>query len=329
MRICVYGAGATGGHFAARLAKAGHEVSVIARGAHLEAMRAGGLTVKSGDTIIRAQVTAAGKAHDLSRQDVVIVGVKATGLKPVAEDIAPLLSPETLVVFPQNGIPWWYAHGLSSHLPRPPSLPHFALADLFLRVLSKEQVAGGLIYSANQLEAPGVVRNNSPERNRLEIGAIGEREPASIGALRDALIAAGVGSPPPRDIREAVWQKLLFNMSGSSIGLATGNKSSISRDDPALSEIYRRIMREGMAIAAAHGFPLDDRIDPERAIAQIADHKASILQDYESRRPMEIGEMIVAPAAFARVAGVPTPTLDALAAITTRLARDRGLYPVA
>jgi 2-dehydropantoate 2-reductase len=123
-----------------------------------------------------------------------------------------------------------------------------------------------------------------------------------------------------------MWSKLIVNMSSSVIALVTENKSSISRTDPALGEIYLRTVKEGLDIARAHGYPLDDKVDPIAMLARLVEHKPSILQDYELRRPMEIGEIVAAPIAFARAAGISTPTLDTLGAIAIRKARDRNLY---
>ena len=342
MRICIFGAGASGGHFAVRLARAGHDVSVIARGPHLAAIRERGLQLKTGAELLAAQVTASDTPDDLGQQDLVIVSTKATALPAIAPHIAPLVGKDTLVLFPQNGMTWWYPVGLPSQHPQPPALPIFELAKPFLAAMRKDQVLGGIIYSANEVEAPGVIKNNSPTHNRMEIAPIAahsreggnsvqdagsplSRGRADVEALREALQRAGILSPDPGDIRAAVWTKLVNNMSGSTIGLATASPSDGARKDAALSEIYRRVMREGLRIAAAHGYALD--IDPDRMLRRLLDHKASILQDYEQHRPMEIAEIVLAPVAFARAANIATPTLDTVAAIVTKLARDRGLLP--
>jgi len=326
MKICIFGAGAVGSHFAVRLALAGHDVSVVARGPHLAAIQATGLTLKAGGESWTVEVRASADPADLGPQDLVISGVKATGLALMADRLGPLVTPETAVLFPQNGIPWWYPLGLEGK-PTVPDLPLFQLSARFLSFINAGQLVGGSVFSANAVVEPGVVNNNSPTRNRLSIGKVTADSRVDIANLRTLLGEAGIASPDPQgDIRGLIWSKLLLNMSGSTIALATGNKSSISREDPELREIYLRLMREGLAIAAAHGFPLDDVIEPERVLADIPDHKPSLLQDYELGRPMEIGEIVRAPQAFGRSAGLKTPHLDTLSAIVTRLARDRGLY---
>ncbi len=326
MRVCIFGAGATGGHFAIRLARGGHDVSVIARGAQLDAIRRKGLQLRSGDDMLSARVAASDDAKAFGAQDVVLVTTKATALPAVAEGIGPLIGPQTLVVFTQNGMTWWYPLGLPQHCPPPPKLPLFDLADRFLPLMRREQIAGGIVYSANELEAPGLVRNNSPHHNRLEIGAVGANDSAALAAARAMLKESGLLSPDPGDIRAAVWTKLLNNMSGSVLGLVTASTSDSARNDVGLRAIYRRLVREGLTVSAAHGYPLADVLDTERMLARLLHHKASLLQDYEQGRAMEIGEIVLAPLAFARAAGIPTPTLDAIAALAAKLAGDRGLF---
>ena len=127
---------------------------------------------------------------------------------------------------------------------------------------------------------------------------------------------------PASSRRKAIWTKLLANMSASTIALVTRNQSSISRKDPALREVFVRLVGEGLAIASAHGFMLD--LNAEMMLSQLMDHKPSLLQDYEQSRPMEIAEIILAPVAFARARNVPCPTLDVFAALAARMAADRG-----
>jgi 2-dehydropantoate 2-reductase len=322
VKICVYGAGAGGGHIAVKLAAAGQDVSVVARGAHLAAIQKRGLQLRSGGRSLEAKVKATDDPNELGPQDIVVVAVKSTALRDVASNIGCLLTPATPVVFPQNGIPWWYGHGLSNKYPAPPDIPIFTLADRFLDSMRVEQVVGGVIYSANEIDAPGVIKNNSPDHNRLEIGSTVGPDSNDVMRIRATLNEAGIEAPVVDDIREAIWTKLLANMSASTIALVTRNQSSISRKDPALREIFIRLVGEGLAIAAAHGFALD--LDAETMLSRLMDHKPSLLQDYEQSRPMEIAEIILAPAAFARARSVPCPTLDVFAALAARMAADRG-----
>jgi len=322
----VVGAGGTSGHFAVKLASSGQDVSVIARGTHLAAIKADGLTLQEGEQTQTARLRASDKPEEFGPQDFVLVTVKATGLAAIAGSLAPLLGPRTLVAFPQNGMSWWYPLCLPSHLPTPPDLPIFARAHDFLSIMATPQIAGGSIYSANELLHPGIIRNNSPGRNGLTLGLVAPGFEAVLEEVQTALELAGIASPKVADIRRVIWSKLLVNMSGSAIALATENKASICREDAALAEIYLRVLNEGLQIAKAHGYALEDSVDGAKLLARVVDHKPSLLQDYEQCRPMEVAEIIQAPAAFARAANLSTPILDTLSAIITRRAKDRALF---
>jgi len=326
VRICIYGAGASGGHFAVRLAHAGHNVSAVVRGQTLAAIKANGITLLSGDKTLTARVTATDDPATLGHHDLVIVTVKTTSLSEIAEGLEKLVWPETLVAFVQNGMSWWYPAGLPADKPTPPDLPIFRLSERFAAFLLSSQILGGSIYSGNEVIEPCIIRNSSPHRNGLSIGLIVSSAEDRVAELRSALEIAGISSPAVPDIRKLMWSKLIVNMTGSALALATENRSSISRTDPALASIYLRAVHEGLAIAKAHGYDLTDSIVPETLQANLLDHKPSLLQDFERGRPMELADIVEAPLAFARAAGLQTPVMDTISAIVGRRAKDRGLY---
>jgi 2-dehydropantoate 2-reductase len=322
MRICVFGAGAVGSHFAVRLARAGHDVSCVMRGAHLDAVKSNGLTLRVGNDEFKAKVRASSEPAALGPQDAVICTLKATGLASLAEGLQPLLGNDTAVVFAQNGIPWWYDIGLS---PRHPPVPDLAFLDPGgrLRVaIPKERIVGGVVFSSNEVVAPGVVANLSPERNRLLIGECDDRRSERVARLRTALNEAAIESPDIAEIRVTIWSKLLTNMSMSVLCLLTGQTARALRDDPDLAEIVPRLLEEANSVAQSC-FPSVKRVTRS---GPAPDHKPSILQDYELGRAMEIDVLVRAPAAFARAAGLPTPMLDMMGALAIRQARDKGLY---
>lgn len=326
MRICIYGAGAVGGHFAARLGAAGHDVSVVARGAQLEALRARGVTLLAGEERISARVRASDRPSDLGAQDWVLVTLKATALGALGEGLEPLLGRDTGVVFCQNGIPWWYAQGLSPSRPRPPDLSRLDPGGVVARAAAPGRVVGGVIYSANEVLEPGVIRNNTAGSNTLTVGEPDDRASSRVAALRAALEAAGIGSPPAADIRKAVWSKLTLNLGSSILCLLAGATVAELMADPALAAVRVRLSAEGRAIAAAHGVALDAAVRPGPALAAPASHKPSMLQDYERGRPMEIEAQVLAPLAFARAAALAVPTLEALAPLAAHKAAAKGLY---
>ena len=322
MRICVFGAGAVGSHFAVRLALAGHDVSCVMRGPHLDAVKAKGLTLRVGETDVTARVKASDDPAALGPQDVVISTLKATGLAALASGLPPLLSDDTAVVFAQNGIPWWYDLGLPTNHPPTPDLGFLDPGGRLRAAIPKARIIGGVIFSANEIVAPGVVANLSPERNRLLIGECDDRLSERIARLRATLNEASIESPEVAEIRETIWSKLLTNMSMSVLCLLTGQTARAVRDDPALRDVIPRLLGEANGVAQSC-IPEVKRVT---RTGPAPDHKPSILQDYELGRAMEIDVLVRAPAAFARAAGLDTPMLDLMAGLAIRQARDKGLY---
>ena len=320
MRICVFGAGAVGGHIAAKLAARGHDVSVVARGAHLDAMRERGITLIHGDEKIHGRV----RTTEPGLQDFVFVTLKANALGAFAAAAPGLVGKETGVVFAQNGIPWWYGIGLSGERPRPPALRDMGLKS----ILAKEQIIGGVVYSANEVVEPGVIKNNVPGNNMLVVGQADDSETQKIALLRKALTEADLYSPPARDIRQSVWGKLVQNLSTAALCTLTGATVKQVREDASLAAVAKNLALEARSIARAHG------LDPEGAPTRPAGgqtagaiaHKPSMLQDYERGRPMEIDALLAAPLEFARSAGAAAPTLEAIVALLVFKAAAKGLY---
>jgi 2-dehydropantoate 2-reductase len=321
MRICIFGAGAVGSHFAVRLAMAGHDVSCVMRGTHLAAVKANGLTLRVKGEEFTARVKASDDPAELGPQDFVISTLKANGLSSLVTGLPPLLRDDTGVVFAQNGIPWWYDIGLPADQPPPPDLAFLDPGGRLRAVVSKERIVGGVIFSSNEIVEPGLVVNDSPERNMLLVGECDDRPSMRIERLRTALNEAGVQSPPVPRIREILWTKLTSNMSVSVLCLLTGKTARASADDPALRDVVPRMMDEAQAVGRCC-YP-----EVTRRAGKAPDHKPSLLQDYERGRPMEIDALVKAPAAFARAAGLSTPMLDMLAGLAIRRAQDKGLYP--
>ncbi|MGH6716772.1 MAG: ketopantoate reductase family protein [Bradyrhizobium sp.] len=322
MRICIFGAGAVGSHFAVRLARAGHDVACVMRGVHLQAVKANGLTLRTGKTEVTAKIRASDDPAQLGPQDLVISTLKATGVAGLAEGLRPLLGEATPVVFAQNGIPWWYDIDLPRHHPSTPDLSFLDPGGRLRRGIPKQRIIGGVILSSNEVVASGVVENLSPDRNRLLLGECNDRAGERIAELRKTLEGASIESPPVPQIREAIWAKLLTNMSLSVVCLLTGQTARAVRDDPALQDVLPRLLDEANSVAQ-HYIPQVKRLTRS---GPAPNHKPSILQDYELGRPMEIDALVRAPAAFARKAGLSTPMLDLIAALAVQKARDKGLY---
>ena len=329
MKICVFGAGAVGGHVAAKLAAGGHDVSVMARGAHLEAMREQGITLIQGDKTLRGRVRAVADAAALGPQDFVFVTLKANALGAFAEAAAPIVAPQTGVVFGQNGIPWWYGLGLSPERPRPPDLAKLDPGGRLQRLLTPEQIIGGVVYSANEVREPGVIVNhNLPGHNMLVVGRPDDADSPRIAELRSILEKNDLSSPGTNDIRTSVWAKIVQALGTGALCTLTGAAIASVRGNPALSKLAARLGDEVRAIARAHG------VEPDRApnrpsggqSSGLIAHKPSMLQDYERGRPMEIEAQLASTLAFARVANVAVPALETVVPLIAFKAAAKGLY---
>jgi len=321
VRVCVYGAGAIGGYIAARLAQSGEDVSVIARGPHLHAIRERGLTLKTATEQSVIGVRASAQSDELDPQDCIIVTLKANALADLPHALTPLLHEETTVVFVQNGIPWWYALGLPATAPCPPDLTWLDPAGS-LRTLQARAI-GAVVFTASEVIAPGVVQHNSLTAGRLVIGEIDDRDSQRLLALRTVLTRAGLHSPMPPSIRQAMWTKLMNNMTGSVVSALLGEPTRALRKQAHFAALLERSRAEAVSIADAHGYAVAPATP--RAVPGI-EHTSSILQDYQRRRPMEIDALVVAPLAFARAAGLKTPTLDLTGALVAHKAACAGLY---
>jgi 2-dehydropantoate 2-reductase len=329
VRICVYGAGAIGGRLAARLAKGGAEVSAVARGAQLEAIRARGLVVRTAaEGVIECRPRAAADPAEIGPQDAVLVCTKAPALPSVAAAIAPLLGPDTPVAFVTNGIPWWYFDRDPSPLGGPrhgDRVPEADPDDAVRRAVGVARTIGGVIYSAANVPEPGVVEVTS-RTSKLILGEPdGARSDRAV-ALAAAFKAGGMPCSVSPDIRTEVWAKLLNNLSNGPVCLLTRRHMRDTFADPAIRDAAVQAVREGMAIAAALGRPVAGA--PEDRITLSADlpHKPSILQDLEAGRPMEVDALFQAPLRLARECGVPTPMLSLLVGMASRAAEAAGLY---
>ncbi|MDJ0389363.1 2-dehydropantoate 2-reductase [Roseomonas sp. E05] len=323
MKICVFGAGAIGGHVAARLALGGAETSVVARGAQLAAIREKGLTITAPDGAHTVRVKA-GDAAAVGPQDAVIVTVKAPSLPQVAEAIAPLLGPETTVAFVMNGIPWWYfdRHGGELDGRR---LPAVDPGDAVREAVGVGRTLGGVVYSACTVTEPGHVHVEHAN-NRVILGEVDGRDSPRAQAIAAYLTKGGISGEVTKQIRREVWMKLMGNLSQGPFTILSRQGMAGTLADPAVRAAVRQAMQESMAIAAAFGqgfeFDLDKRLAGSARLA----HKPSILQDLELGRAMEVDALFRVPLELARLAGVETPTLDLSVALATQAASAAGLY---
>jgi 2-dehydropantoate 2-reductase len=317
MNITVVGAGAIGGLMAAKLAAAGEAVSVVARGEHLKAIRERGLVLKEGGEEIVARVDATDRIADAGRPDLVVLAVKAHQLAPIAADVASSLSPATMVLTAQNGIPWWYffKHGGPHEGVRLKSVdPGGVIADH----LPIDAIIAGIVYQAAEIESPGVIRHI--EGNRFPLAEIDGLKSERVAALSRLFFKARFKSPVLTDVRAEIWTKLWGNLAFNPISALTRAMLDDICRFPATRALAAAMMREAQAVGEAFGVKF--RISVEQRIAgaeSIGAHKTSMLQDIEHGRAIEVEALLGSVVELARLADVATPHLDAVYAVTKLL----------
>lgn len=322
MRICVYGAGAVGGSLAVRLHDAGSEVSLVARGAHAEAIRTSGLTLVAGETHSVARIRCVGDPDELPPQDVVVVAVKATQLGAIAKPLSRMLAARTHVMFAMNGVPWWFGAGV------PASLVERLDPGAGMRnAVALEQIIGAVIYSSNEVVAPGVIRNYTPQRNRVLVGRPNGRNDPLVEALAGTFRSAGYDAQATSRIREEIWTKMLIVASASPVAALTGAPLSDLASDPGAFSVMSALMHEGASIGCHLGFAMPDDLDARLAFYRDKPVRPSLLQDFEARREPELDSGILAFCDIAAEAGVDVPVMRSVAALLRMKARAIATPP--
>ena len=324
MKICIFGAGAIGGFMGAKLAAAGADVSLVARGPHLKAMQENGLRLIEETGISTVKVTASDKASDLGPQDYVIVTLKAHSVPSVVPHMQPLINDHTTVVSGVNGVPWWYFHKIGGALEgtRLQTVdPGNAQWDGF----GPDRVLGCVVYPAAEVVEPGVVKHI--EGNRFSLGEPDGSKSTRALALSEALSASGLRAPIRPKIRDEIWVKLWGNLSFNPISVLTQSTLDVLCTDPGTREVARNMMLEAQTVAEKVGvkFP----IDVDRRIqggAAVGAHRTSMLQDLDQGRPMEIDALIGSVKELGLITQTPTPTIDTVLALTALRGKVAGLY---
>jgi 2-dehydropantoate 2-reductase len=323
MKICIFGAGAIGGYLAVRLANAGQDVSVVARGPHLKAMKEKGLRLLIDGQEEVAHVTATDNPADLGPQDYLFITLKAHSVPPIAASLAPLIGPGTCIVTGMNGVPYWYFHGLEGQDWR--RVESVDPGGVVSAALPPEKALGCVVYPACEVEEPGVIRHISGDR--FTLGEPDGSKSDRATALSEALRTAGFKAPVRPKIRDEIWIKLWGNLAFNPLSALTGETLDQLATKPDLRAIARAMMLEGQAVAEALGvrfaIDVDKRIE---GAAEVGAHKTSMLQDLELGRPMEIDALVTAVTELGRAAGVATPTIDTILALVQARGRTAGCY---
>jgi 2-dehydropantoate 2-reductase len=326
MKVCVFGAGAIGGYLAARLSAAGDaEVSCVARGPHLAAMKANGLTLRSAEGTLVTHPRCTDDARELGPQDFVVIAVKAHSLPAAAPSIQHLLGERTALVPALNGVPWWYFYksGGPWENARVQSVdPGGKLWDL----LPPSRVIGCIVYPATDVVAPGVIEHTYS--NRFDLGEPDGSKSERAQTFSQLMIKAGLRAPVRPRIRENLWVKLWGNLSFNMICALTRSPLDAVIGNPETRDLARAMMVEGQTVAEKLGVRLPLDVDARIAgAAEVGAHKPSTLVDLERGRPMEIDALLGAVVEMAHLTSVPTPQCESVLALVRQLARSAGCYP--
>jgi 2-dehydropantoate 2-reductase len=323
-RVCVAGAGAVGGLIAARLAAAGESVSVLARGAHLRAIRDEGLLLEDGDSRTVVKIVASDDAAALDRQDILFVALKAHSLRDAAASLAPLVGPDTLIVPAMNGVPWWFFHRFGGKLAGT-RLDAVDPKGEIACTLPPEQVLGAVVHLSSTTPAPGVIRRG--KGNLLLVGDLSGEESPRLAKVIATLGKAGFDARATREIQREVWLKLWGNMNMNPISALTGSTADVVYDDPLTLALVREMMNEAAAVGAALGIDMGMSVDERIAVTrQLGVFKTSMLQDFEAGRTPEIDAILAAPCEIGGRLGIPMPWSKTVLGLVRQRARNSRSY---
>jgi len=326
MKVCIFGAGAIGGSLGAALARvSGVEVTLIARGAHLAAIRRDGLTLIDRGESFTVRPAATDNPDEAGPQDFVVVCLKAHQAWEAADRMAPLLGPDTAVVTCQNGVPWWYFHALEGPH-RGVRLASVDPGDRQWAAIGPERAIGCVVYLAAEITAPGVVTNTFGDN--VALGEPSGETSARCRALSEVLERAGLKAPILERIRDEIWLKLWGNLCFNPISALTRATLDVVATDPGSRAVARAMMEEAYHIATRLGarfrLDIDQRID---LAARVGAHRTSMLQDLERGRALELDALLSVVQEMGRMVAADSPMIDAVLALVQQLGRSRGLYP--
>jgi 2-dehydropantoate 2-reductase len=303
MRFLIAGAGAIGAYIGARMAHAGFDVTLFARGPHLRAMQAHGVQVKSREGDFVARPTIASSLEEVGPVDVVFLGVKAHGLPQLAPELRPVMGPDTTVVSTQNGIPWWYFQGFGGDW-EGLCLERVDPGGVISSAIKANRVVGSIVYFSTEISAPGVIQHI--EGNRITLGEPDGSRSDRCRRIAEALIASGLRCPVTTRIRHEIWVKVLGNASFNPVSALTRATLVQMVRDPGVSSVIRNIMQEVEAVSRKLGMELPVSIDQRMAGAEkVGEHKTSMLQDLEAGRPMELEALVGAVVELGERVGLP------------------------
>ena len=318
MKVCIVGAGAIGGYMAVRIANAGHNVSVIARGPHLAAIKDRGMKlIEENDEFVAENLTATEFVGELGPMDVVLLALKAHQIVPIVNDMSVLLGPNTVIVTLQNGIPWWYFQNFSGDYANR-VVETVDPGGFLFNSIDPDRLIGCIAYPATTISKPGVIQHI--EGNRFPVGELSGMKTERVQMVSDLFAESGFKSRIIDDIRSEIWLKLWGNLTFNPISALTHSTLVDICQFPLTRQLAAKMMTEAQTVGERLGahfrIPMEKRIAGAESVGK---HKTSMLQDVEAGKPIEIESMLGAVIELAEVTGVQTPTLRAIYACVSLL----------
>lgn len=324
MKICIYGAGAIGGWTGTKLARSGHQVSVVARGATLQALQQHGLRLEEGGQTVSAPVRSSSDPADLGVQDLVIVAVKAPAMADVAKAIGPLLGPNTMVLTAMNGVPWWFFEGFGGKF-EGTRLKAVDPDGSIARAIPGKHIIGCVVHASCAMNGPGFVKHHFG--NKLIIGEPSGEKSARVKQVADALQGAGHEVEISSQIQRDAWFKLWGNMTVNPVSAMTGATTDLIIGDDLVRGFITRVMYEAREIGARIGIPIETTPEERHHVTQrLGAFRTSMLQDVDAGKPVELDALVTVVKELGELTGLETPWTDTLLGLARLHARVKGLY---
>ena len=308
MKICIVGAGATGGYLGFKLINAGFDVSLVARGAHLKAMKNKGLTIIENDKEISCFPKCSESMSDLGKMDYIFITLKAYSIPGLVNEISTMFKENTAVITAYNGIPWWYFYNIEG------SFKNYRIKcidpnNIQWNTITPERIIGCVVYPATEIIEPGVIKHI--EGNRFSLGEPGGIQTERILTLGKALVKAGIKAPIRSNLREEIWTKLIGNLAFNPLSVISGKTLDILASEHEYRTIAYNAMEEANLIINQLGMKLKISIDQRiEGAAKVGAHKTSMLQDYEKGKELELDSLVVSIKEIGNLLGIKTPTID-------------------
>ena len=321
MKICIVGAGATGGYLGVKLINAGFDVSLVARGAHLTAMKKKGLTLIENDKEITCSPKCSDSMKELGKMDFIFITLKAYSINGLVEEISTMFDENTSVISSYNGIPWWYFFGAEGQF-KNYRIKCIDPENIQWNVITPERIIGCVVYPATEIIEPGVIKHI--EGNRFSLGEPNGAQTERISRISKAMARADLKAPVRKNIRQEIWMKLIGNLAFNPLSVITGETLDVLLLNEENKKTAYEAMKEASLIMGKLNVPMSVSIDQRiEGAAKVGSHKTSMLQDYERGKELELDALVVAVKEIADLLGIKTPTIDRiLHTVTEKISKN-------